>query len=310
VHKLLRAAIDPHLTKHHNPSHKLQMISQEALNFWSQFLARTHISKTLHAHIVLGSGFGSALSQLPQGIQWDLVGELPFANIPGFHSSTVPDHAGLYRFYKHKAMDRFVCFQLGRLHGYEGHSPTEVVSTVMLSRLTGTSKFLLTNAAGGLGATYKPGDIMLLKDHVNLTGKNPLIGKNPKGPDNLEIGPRFPDLSQLYGQDLRLALGKSLLAQGLTVHEGIYLGVLGPSFETPAEVRLFQQWGMGAVGMSTVWEAIALAHSGASVAGLSLISNLGAGLVNQVLDHHKILETSRAAAASVAKGVFAWVEEI
>lgn len=286
------------------------MISAAALQFWQNFLTRQSIGKAPKLHTVLGSGFGAALTSLnPE--KWDLVGELPFAQIPGFHASSVPDHAGTYRFYKHKKQDLFVCFQLGRLHGYEGHSPQDVVSTVLLPRLAGTENFLLTNAAGGLGAGFKPGDIMMIKDHVNMSGQNPLSGKNPKAPDGRDIGQRFPDLTTLYKTGMLESLKQRLLGEKLSVHEGIYLGVAGPSFETPAEVRLYQQWGMGAVGMSTVWESIALGHSGANLAGLSLISNLGAGLtVGEPLDHFKILETSRASALQVVRAIFAWVETL
>lgn len=286
------------------------MITAAAIEYWHKSLAQFGISGGLRAHIVLGSGFGSALSQLPQGFDWTVSGEIPFPSIPGFHAATVPDHAGLYRFYKNKKTNSQICFQLGRLHGYEGHVPQEVVSTVLLPRLSGVENFLLTNAAGGLGHGYKPGDIMLFRDHVNMTGQNPLIGANPVGPNGKEMGPRFPDLSRLYSEDFRSVLRQKLVANGLTVHEGVYVGVLGPSFETPAEVKLYQHWGMGAVGMSTVWEAIALAHTSAKLAGLSLISNLGAGLSSETLDHIKILETSRASALNVVKGVFAWAESL
>lgn len=254
-------------------------------------------------HVVLGSGYGAALD----ACSWEKVAELPFAAMPGFPVSTVPDHAGCYRFYRKESA--VVCFQMGRLHGYEGHSPATVVQTVMVPRLAGVKNFVLTNASGGLSSHFKPGDVMLMRDHVNLTGQNPLAGKNPAGPDGRELGPRFPDLSRLYDHDWRAALERHCFAQGLGTHEGVYLGLLGPSFETPAEVRLFAAWGLSAVGMSTVWEAIALGHSGARVAGLSLISNLASGLSEQQLDHLQILETCRASAAKVVRALLGCIEE-
>jgi purine-nucleoside phosphorylase len=254
-------------------------------------------------HVVLGSGYGAALDSCA----WEMAGEISFTALPGFPASTVPDHAGCYRFYRRGK--HVVCFQMGRLHGYEGHSPSVVVQTVMLPRLAGVRNFVLTNASGALSPHLKPGDVMLLRDHVNLTGGNPLVGANPKGPDGKELGPRFPDLSRMYDHDWRARIEKQCFQQGLGTHEGVYLGLLGPSFETPAEVRLFAAWGLSAVGMSTVWEAIALSHSGARVAGLSLISNPASGLGEGQLDHLKILETCRASAAKIVGALLGAFEE-
>lgn len=265
-------------------------------------------------HVVLGSGYGAAVESLP----WERVGEdLSFADMPGFPASTVQDHAGSYRFFKKGS--HAICFQMGRIHGYEGHPAPQVVQPVMVPRLAGVKCFVLTNAAGGLSAGYKPGDAMVIRDHVNLTGLNPLVGANPLGPGGKELGPRFPDLARLYDRGLRAKLSANLRAGGglagqpkagpIGVHEGIYLGLLGPSFETPAEVQLFASWGLNAVGMSTVWEAIALAHSGARVGGISLISNLGSGLSDVTLDHGVILETCRASAAHIVEAILRTVEE-
>jgi purine-nucleoside phosphorylase len=254
-------------------------------------------------HIVLGSGFGAALDS----ISWKMEAELSFQEIEGFPSSTVPDHAGKFRFYSHQG--KVYCFQMGRIHGYEGHSPKMVASTVMAGRLAGVKKFLLTNAAGGLSAAHHPGDIMLIRDQVNLTGQNPLVGENPTF-EKKELGTRFPDMGSLYDPTWRAKLKKHCGDQGLRVHEGVYLGVLGPSFETPAEVQLFSSWGMGTVGMSTVWEAIALKHSGAKLAGISLISNLAAGMGEGNLDHLKILETCRTSAAKILRSIETFAEDL
>jgi len=268
----------------------------QSLAAYRGFLER-HSLPAPSLHVVLGSGFGAALDQIP----WEKIGDLSFTEVPGFPPSTVPDHAGKYRFYRNG--QKVISFQMGRLHGYEGHTASLVARTVMAPRLAGVENFLLTNASGGLSREFKPGDVMLIRDHVNLTGKNPLLGENPKGEGGKEIGPRFPDMGNLYNAQWRSKLEKLLKAEGLRVHQGIYMGLLGPSFETPAEVQLYASWGMHAVGMSTVWEAIALKHSGAKVAGLSLISNMGAGMTDQTLDHLEILETCRASASRIMKGI-------
>ncbi|MCO5142198.1 MAG: purine-nucleoside phosphorylase [Oligoflexia bacterium] len=272
------------------------------MNF-SHFLEKKQIEVPAY-HIVLGSGFGEALNHL----DGEQLAELSFAEVDGLVPSTVPDHKGVYRFYKVKG--KTISFQMGRLHGYEGHSPQQVARTVILPRLAGVKKFLLTNASGGLSLAYRPGDVMLIRDHVNLTGANPLMGENPKDSKGKELGPRFPDMNTLYSQPMRKKLEKSFQKQKLKVHEGTYLGVLGPSFETPAEVQLYAAWGMHAVGMSTVWESIALRHSGAELAGISLISNLGAGMdPNASLDHLQIIETCRESAAKIIRGISDYLQE-
>jgi purine-nucleoside phosphorylase len=273
-----------------------------ALPVFQDFLAR-HKLPVPSYHVVLGSGYGTALESFP----WEKAGDLSFRDMPGFPPSTVQDHAGSYRFFRKGSHS--ICFQMGRIHGYEGHPASAVIQPVMVPRLAGVRNFVLTNAAGGLSAGYKPGDVMLIRDHVNLTGLNPLVGVNPTGPDGKEIGPRFPDLAKLYCRELRARMKKHLEGASFATHEGVYLGLLGPSFETPAEIQLFASWGLNAVGMSTVWEAIALAHSGARVGGISLISNLGAGMGEGTLDHGVILETCRASASHIVRGIQRTVEE-
>lgn len=260
--------------------------------------------------IVLGSGFGLALDGLMDGSAiWQEIGKIGFEEIPGLHSSTTPDHAGNYRWVRHRPSGKSVLFQCGRLHGYEGHAPADAIGPVMLGRMLGIEKFLLTNAAGGISPDHRLGDVMLIRDHINFTGQNPLVGKNPSHPDGRPLGPRFPDLSGTYDSETAGKLRNVLQGCGARVHDGVYLGVLGPSFETPAEITLFAKWGAQAVGMSTVWEAIALKHSGARVSGLSLISNAAAGLGDGLpLEHEKILETCRVSAARIMSGIFAWLE--
>jgi purine-nucleoside phosphorylase len=285
------------------------MLNQSSIQEFQRCIATTGVQKTPTWHIVLGSGFGKALDQLPVGSAWVARGGFSFEKIPGLVASTAPDHQGQYRIYEHKPTGQSVVFQLGRVHGYEGHSARDAVSPVMIGRLAGIQKFLLTNAAGGLPPNYDLGDVMLIRDHVNLTGQNPLMGANPASPAGAVLGPRFPDMSSLYDPEWRKTLRSNLTQVGLRVHEGVYLGLLGPSFETHAEVELFGRWGMQAVGMSTVWEAIALKHSGARLAGLSLVSNAAAGLGDGApIDHEKILETCRKSAQQIIAGVLRWLE--
>lgn len=285
------------------------MIEQKSIDFLKSKYESLGLTTNAvpKAHIVLGSGFGQALEHLP-GSTWEVAGEIGFAEIPGVIASTVADHAGRYRLLRHKSSGHMIQFQMGRLHGYEGHSPRAVVGPVMIPRLCGVENFILTNAAGGLLPEMNAGDVMLLNDHVNMTGTNPLIGENPKTPAGVEIGPRFPDMGNTYQPAWRKELKTLITGQGLKVHDGVYMGLMGPTFETHAEVRLFQQWGMGAVGMSTVWEAIALKHSGARLAGISLISNQGAGLGAEQLDHHVILETCRKSASQILTGLCTFLE--
>lgn len=277
------------------------MVQKSSLQSYTQQLQKLG-AEVPTAHVVLGSGFGASLDALPAS-DWANLGEIKFGDVEGLIASTVQDHAGKYRLYRHKPTGKVVQFQMGRLHGYEGHDPRLVVRTVMIPRVAGVKNFLLTNAAGGLDRAMNPGEVMIIEDHVNLTGKNPLIGHNPVGPDGQELGPRFPDMGHCYKPEWRARLQTHLEKHGLKTHKGIYLGLLGPTFETHAEVRLYSAWGMKAVGMSTVWETIALHHSGAQVAGLSLISNLGAGLANVSLDHETILETCRKSAAEIMLGL-------
>ncbi|MCS6838692.1 MAG: purine-nucleoside phosphorylase [Bdellovibrionaceae bacterium] len=279
------------------------MLTQQSLKAFRQFLDQERCSM-IDFHVVLGSGFGEALKELPGG--WEKKGVLPFTDVPGLKASTVSDHKGAFQLVRNQSLNRFVLVQLGRLHGYEGHSAQEAIGPVLLSCYLGVKNYILTNAAGGLMPhLQKPGGVMIIRDHVNLTGQNPLVGENPKHPDGYDLGPRFPDMGNCYHFEWGNILKKEFEALNMNVTEGVYLGILGPSFETHAEVRLFASWGMGAVGMSTVWEVIALKHAGCRVVALSLISNLAAGLGNGgALDHEQIVHTSRQSASKIVEGIF------
>lgn len=277
------------------------MVSDKSLQFFKERLHKLN-AEIPHLQVVLGSGFGEALEALDVKI-WQMIGEISFGEVPGLTPSSVMDHPGKYRLYHHTPSKKFILFQMGRLHGYEGHSPQSTVQPLMIPRLCGVQNFLLTNASGGFDLTMKPGDVMLISDHINMTGANPLYGPNPKDPSGKEIGPRFPDMGNTYLADWRKKLKPCLEKHGLKTHEGVYLGLMGPTYETHAEVRLYASWGAKAVGMSTVWEAIALKHSGAKLAGLSMISNLGAGLSPEKLDHKDIMSACRASASKIIGGI-------
>lgn len=276
-----------------------------SIDLYRDFLKRNGIA-TPKTHAVLGSGIGSSFVDEWVPANWESAGELNFRDLPAISSATAPGHAGIYRFFRERRSENVLCLQIGRLHGYEGLTPEDATLSVMVPRLAGTENFILTNAAGGLKLEWPVGSVMMIRDHVNFTGQNPLVGPMRNGPAGTPYGPRFPDLSKAWDREYSEKVRRELGAAGLETHEGIYLGVLGPSFETPAEVRLFAQWGLGTVGMSTVWEAIALAHSGARLSGFSLISNLGSGLnPGAVLDHFEILETSRLSARKIIQALFA-----
>jgi purine-nucleoside phosphorylase len=230
--------------------------------------------------MVLGSGLKSFGDVLEDRV------EVPFRDVPEWPRPQVEGHGGAVVFGAVAGVP-VVCLT-GRVHLYEGWSPSEAVRCVRTLRLLGIERFLLTNAAGGIGDGLAAGDLMVLSDHLNLTGQSPLTGDHDEA-----FGPRFPDMSEVYSRQLR----EHLLAAGEGLKQGVYAGLLGPSYETPAEVRMLRGLGADAVGMSTVHEAIALRAMGAELCGMSLISNLAAGISEQPLSHDEVIEEGRAAAA-------------
>lgn len=232
--------------------------------------------------LVLGSGLG-AFAQTLQDAR-----RVPYGDIEGMPLPRVEGHAGSLVFGSH-AGSAVVAMQ-GRAHLYEGHSPQEVVFGVRLMITLGARVVLLTNAAGGISTHLQPGSLMLLTDHLNLTGRNPLAG-----PNDDTLGPRFPDMSAVYDPELReLAQG---VARGIQVplQQGVYAGLLGPSYETPAEIRMLRSMGADAVGMSTVLEAIAARHMGARCLGISCVTNQAAGLSDTELSHAEVQERAQQA---------------
>jgi len=256
-------------------------------------------------HVVLGSGLSSAFDDVGQRQGWTEIGKIPFTELPDISAATAPGHAGVFRYYRHEASGKSLCFQVGRLHGYEGLDPRQTVAPVLIAALAGSRRFVLTNAAGSLRKNFPTGSVMIIRDHVNMTGKNPLLGPNPKGPDGKPLGPRFPDMTNVYNKTMRERLKSACLKHELPVNEGVYLGLLGPTYETPAEVQLFARWGMDAVGMSTVWEAIALNHiPETEICGLSFMSNLAAGLSGETLNHEEVEREGRRIAGRLVAALF------
>ena len=225
--------------------------------------------------IVLGSGLGVFVDQIENKTI------IPYNDIPFFRKTTVEGHEGRLILGKVRGVE--VAVLQGRLHCYEGLPMEEVVFPVRLLSILGISTLLLTNAAGGVNLDYAPGDLVIIQDHINLMGKNPLIG-----PNNNEMGPRFPDMSHAYNQELITIMKKVSNDLGHNIHSGVYAGVLGPTYETPAEIRMIRTLGGDMVGMSTVPECIAANHLGLKVCGISCITNMGAGIINQTLKHEDI----------------------
>lgn len=245
--------------------------------------------------VVLGSGLGPFADTLQN------LTRVPYAAIPHFATSRVVGHAGNLCFGSVSDVS-VVCMQ-GRVHLYEGHSIDSVVHGVRTMAKLGVRAVLLTNAAGGVDPSWSQGDLMLVLDHLNLTGMSPLLGPNLDS-----LGPRFPDMSSAYDEKLCDALRGVAKRAKLPLREGVYAGLLGPSYETPAEVRMVRMLGAHAVGMSTVVEVIALRHMGVPVGALSCITNLAAGISKTPLDHKEVEETARAKRAELATLLTGWIE--
>ena len=228
--------------------------------------------------IVLGSGLGDFSDTLLDALA------TPYASLPYWPASKVVGHAG--RLVIGTVAGRRIAALSGRVHFYEGYDlATVVFATRVMGRL-GVKRFILTNAAGGINAAFAQGALMIIDDHINLMGSNPLIG-----PNDDRFGPRFPDMSEVYSARLRKMADEAARAKGVGVSHGIYLATHGPSYETPAEIRLFRSMGADAVGMSTVPEAIAARHMGMEVLGISCISNMAAGMSPQPIVHEDVLAT-------------------
>jgi purine-nucleoside phosphorylase len=247
--------------------------------------------------IVLGSGLGG----LADGVEDPAA--IPFADLPGWPAATAPGHAG--RLLLGRLGGTPVVMLQGRFHLYEGNAPGLVVQPVLLFRRLGAEIVVLTNAAGGVNPAFGPGTLMVIADHLNLTGRTPLLGPNAD-----EIGPRFPDLTEAWSPRLQAALRAAGAAEGVDLVQGVYAGLLGPQFETPSEVRMLHGLGADAVGMSTVLECIAARWAGLEVCGVSLVTNAGAGYSGQPLSHAEVLEAGAEAGPRLARVIRRFVADL
>lgn len=246
---------------------------------YSQALSylRSVTDKTPEVGIVLGSGLGSLADRLSDPVFVD------YGDIPGFARSTAPGHKGRLVFGTLSGKT-VVCMQ-GRFHYYEGYSMQDIVFPIRVLKLLGIKALIITNAAGGVNTSFSVGDLMLITDHINFLGINPLIGPNAE-----EFGPRFCDMGKTYTPALRELAKNAASVCGLTLKEGVYIACTGPSYETPAEIRAFRTLGADAVGMSTVPEAITASHCSLPVLAISLITNMAAGVLDQTLSGEEVIE--------------------
>ncbi|WP_053364010.1 purine-nucleoside phosphorylase [Bacillus sp. FJAT-27251] len=247
--------------------------------------------------LILGSGLGVLADEIEEPVK------IPYSEIPDFPVSTVEGHAGQLVFGKLSGVT--VAAMQGRFHFYEGYSMEKVTFPVRVMKELGIETLIVTNAAGGVNENFAPGDLMLISDHINNMGTNPLIG-----PNDSELGPRFPDLSEAYSRELRSQARDIAKSIGIEVREGVYVGNPGPVYETPAEIKMLRTLGGDAVGMSTVPEVIVARHSGMKVLGISCISNMAAGILDQPLSHDEVIETTEKVKSTFLRYVKELVQEI
>ena len=247
--------------------------------------------------LVLGSGLGSLADAL------EIEAAVPFGELPGWPPATAPGHAGRLLFGLLSGVPAVV--QQGRFHLYEGHSAGFIAQPVLLMARLGAQTVVLTNAAGGVNPQFGAGTLMAISDHINLTGFSPL-----RGPNAPELGPRFPDMTEVWDAELRSRLHAAADAEGVTLVEGVYACLLGPSYETPAEVQMLARLGADAVGMSTVLEAVAARWAGMRVCGVSLVTNPGAGLSGSHLSHAEVLARAESSGPALARLLARFVGEL
>jgi len=240
---------------------------------------RSRISANPKIGLILGSGLGDYADSLENSFR------ISYCDIPDFPVPTVPGHNGALVFGQKNGQD--VVILQGRIHYYEGLSQQEITLPVRVLAALGVKTLVLTNACGGVNLNFKPGDLMLICDHINFSGSNPLIGANLD-----TFGPRFPDMSDLYTKSLRLSIQENAAAAGIPLQEGVYAMYSGPNYETPAEIRMFRTLGADVVGMSTVPEALVAGHCGMQVVGISCVTNMAAGILPVKLSHEEVTETA------------------
>lgn len=260
----------------------------------SVFAIRKRVESEPRVGLVLGSGLGDFADTIDKRVK------IPYRDLPHMAAPEVAGHAGNFCFGEVLGTP-VVCMQ-GRVHLYEGHPVDKVVHGARIMARLGVRCVLLTNAAGGLEPSWAAGDLMIVTDHLNLTGTSPLVG-----PDDESIGPRFPDMTDAYDPTLRGWLREAADDAKIALREGVYAGLLGPQYETPAEVRMLRGLGAQAVGMSTVHEVIALRHMGVRVGALSCITNLAAGIAGRPLAHAEVEATARSRRADLVALIEGWV---
>ena len=241
---------------------------------------RARVSEVPRIAVVLGSGLGDFAASLTGRVS------VPYGELPHWPASHVAGHDG--RLVVGGVRGRTIAALAGRAHAYEGHDLRTVTFAVRVLGLLGIKTLILTNAAGGVNTAFAPGALMVIDDHLNLMGGNPLVGANDD-----RFGPRFPDLTDLYSPRLRRIADEAGSERGMTLPHGVYAALLGPCYETPAEIRYLRTIGADAVGMSTVPEAIVARHMGMEVLGISCITNMAAGVSPHAVDHGEVLETAR-----------------
>ena len=251
---------------------------QEKINAAADFiLGKITLRPTIG--LVLGSGLGHYADTLEEAVR------IPYSEIPDFPVPTIPGHAGALVFGRKQGKD--VVVLQGRIHYYEGLSQKEITLPVRVLAAIGVKQLVLTNACGGVNLSFTPGDLMLISDHINYSGSNPLIGPNLD-----DFGPRFPDCSDIYTARLRRIIKEKAAEAGIELQEGVYAMYSGPNYETPAEIRMFRILGADTVGMSTVPEALVAAHCGLEVVGISCVTNMAAGILPQKLSHAEVTEVA------------------
>lgn len=247
--------------------------------------------------LILGSGLGDYAERIENKIL------IPYSELPEFPVSTVAGHAG--RFVLGTVCGRRVIAMQGRVHFYEGYSQRKITLPVRIMKALGVEKLIITNAAGGVNRSFGPGTLMMISDHINYSGSNPLIGENPE-----QFGARFPDMSNIYSKEYRAKLREEAEKAGIELREGVYMMFSGPSYETPAEVRMAGLLGADAVGMSTVPEAIVCSQMGVSVLGISSITNCAAGILDQPLSHAEVMEAANSVREKFTKVIDLALEKV
>lgn len=263
----------------------------------SRSFIQSKTTATPEIALILGSGLGALADQIERPTK------IPYAEIPHFPVSTVVGHEGQLVIGQLKG--KTVVAMQGRFHYYEGYSLQEVSFPTRVMAALGAKTLLVTNAAGGIDPAFEPGDLMIIEDHINLTGQNPLIG-----PHDERFGARFPDMSEAYSKKL-IELARSVGdEQGLSLKQGVYVGLSGPSYETPAEIRMLRTLGASAVGMSTVAEVIVANQQGMDVLGVSCVSNMAAGILSQPLSHEEVVETAERTKEKFTRLMLGIIEKI